>query len=72
MGNNLSGKRIFVRFGLALMFWGVISAPLSAQTVGGTILGIVQDQQGGAIGKARLGYWDVRQFGLASCAKASF
>src|SRR6266404_7176335 len=32
----------------------VCPAPLRAQTVGGTILGLVQDQQGGAIGKAEV------------------
>src|SRR2546423_11598913 len=52
MGNNFSDKRLFVRFVLAVIFWGVISTPFRAKTVGGTILGIVQDQQGGAIGKA--------------------
>src|SRR6202030_506688 len=54
MGNNISDKRLFVRFVLAVIFWGVSSTPLRAQTVGGTILGIVQDQQGGAIGKAEV------------------
>jgi hypothetical protein len=54
MGNNISDKRLFVRFVLAVIFWGVSSTPLRAQTVGGTIVGIVQDQQGGAIGKAEV------------------
>src|ERR1700693_5259717 len=52
MGNYSSGKCIFVGFVLPVIFWGVSSTRLRAQTVSGTILGIVQDQQGGAIGKA--------------------
>src|ERR1700693_4669758 len=54
MGNYSSGKCIFVGFVLPVIFWGVSSTRLRAQTVGGTILGIVQDQQGGAIGKAEV------------------
>ena len=54
MGEKHSGKRTFVRLAIALIFGGVLSSPVHAQTVGGTILGIVQDQQGGAIGKAEV------------------
>src|ERR1700693_5524973 len=54
MGNYSSGKCIFVGFVLPVIFWGVSSTRLRAQTVGVTILGIVQDQQGGAIGKAEV------------------
>src|SRR3954471_19665883 len=39
---------------LATALLGMFAAELRAQTVNGTILGIVQDQQGGAIGKAEV------------------
>src|SRR6266550_4337545 len=54
MGNTNSAEKLFVGWALTVIFWGVSSTPLHAQTVGGTILGIVQDQQGGAIGKAEV------------------
>src|SRR6266853_1149131 len=52
MGNNSSRVLIFVSLALAAMCWFVIPAPLRAQTVSGTILGVVQDQQGAVIAKA--------------------
>src|SRR6266853_2020473 len=39
---------------LALLYLGVNPANLSAQTVSGTILGQIQDQQGAAIGKTEI------------------
>src|SRR6202140_4256948 len=39
---------------LALLYLGVNPAPLPAQTVSGTILGQIQDQQGAAIGKTEI------------------
>src|SRR3954471_313679 len=39
---------------LATALLGMFAAELRAQTVSGTILGVVQDQQGGAIGKAEV------------------
>ena len=53
MGNHSSRRGLFVGFALVAMFW-CASTPLHAQAVNGTILGIVQDQQGGAIGKAEV------------------
>src|SRR5712671_1425124 len=53
MGNHSSFRGLFIGFTLAAMFW-CASTPLHAQAVNGTILGIVQDQQGGAIGKAEV------------------
>jgi hypothetical protein len=43
-----------IGFVLAMIFGCTNSAILRAQSVNGTILGIVQDQQGGAIGKAEV------------------
>jgi len=41
-------------FALVVILWCVSSTPLEAQTVSGTILGVVQDQQGAVIGKAEI------------------
>ena len=41
-------------FALVAILWCVSSTPLEAQTVSGTILGVVQDQQGAVIGKAEI------------------
>src|SRR6266446_6877427 len=54
MGNNGFRMGIFVSFALAASYWCVNPVSLHAQTVSGTILGLVQDQQGGAIGKAEV------------------
>ena len=45
---------LLVGFVLAAGYWCVNPESLHAQAVGGTILGLVQDQQGGAIGKAEI------------------
>src|ERR1700676_4223428 len=49
-------RRLFAlsRFSLAASYWCMSSASLRAQTVSGTILGQIQDQQGAAIGKAEV------------------
>ena len=52
MGNNSSRVVMFISLALAAMCWCVSLAPLRAQTVSGTILGVVQDQQGAVIAKA--------------------
>src|SRR6266446_2140877 len=52
--NNGSRIKILISFTLAAICWWVNPTLLRAQTVGGTILGLVQDQQGGAIGKAEV------------------
>src|ERR1700690_3258106 len=46
------GSRVI--FGIAAVCWWLSLAPLPAQTVTGTILGEIQDQQGAAIGKAKV------------------
>ena len=50
--NYISRVVLFISSALAASFLCVSPVHLQAQTVSGTILGIVQDQQGGAIGKA--------------------
>jgi hypothetical protein len=45
---------LFISFALAASFLCVNPASLPAQTVSGTILGQIQDQQGAAIGKAEI------------------
>src|SRR5947207_2020555 len=45
---------LFISFVLAGIYEGVNPTPLQAQTVSGTILGQIQDQQGAAIGKAEV------------------
>src|SRR3984893_15228062 len=52
MVNHSSRLVFFLGFVLAASFLCINRASLHAQTVSGTILGVVQDQQGGAIGKA--------------------
>ena len=54
MGKSTSRIGIFVGFALAAILWCVSPSPLDAQTVSGTILGVVQDQQGAVIGKAEI------------------
>src|SRR4051812_10793847 len=45
---------LFLGFALAASYWSVNPASVHAQTVSGTILGQIQDQQGAAIGKAEI------------------
>ena len=54
MGNINSRLGIIFSFALVASCWYVSSTSLSAQTVSGTILGQLQDQQGAAIGKAEV------------------
>jgi hypothetical protein len=54
MSRNYCGLTTPARFGLALLYLSLNSAPLPAQTVSGTILGQIQDQQGAVIGKAEI------------------
>src|SRR5947207_5868 len=46
-----SSVRLVVSTFVLALFLCVSGLPLHAQTVGGTILGTIQDQQGGVIGK---------------------
>jgi hypothetical protein len=54
MVNHTSRLVLFISFALAASYWWVNPASLHAQTVSGTILGQIQDQQGAAIGKAEI------------------
>ena len=54
MINHTSRLVLFISFALAASYWGVNPASLHAQTVSGTILGQIQDQQGAAIPKAEV------------------
>src|SRR6266853_1288182 len=54
MVNHTCRRTLFISFALAASYWCVNPASLHAQTVSGTILGQVQDQQGAAIGKAEV------------------
>src|SRR6202030_326812 len=54
MSRNCCGLTASARFALAALYFSLNSAPLPAQTVSGTILGQIQDQQGAAIGKAEI------------------
>ena len=54
MVNHTSRLVSFISFALAASYWGANPAGLHAQTVSGTILGQVQDQQGAAVGKAEI------------------
>ena len=45
-------RSVVISVAFALIFWWADPAYVNAQTVSGTILGQVQDQQGGQIGKA--------------------
>src|SRR5579872_5902 len=47
-------RLILFGFTLAMVYWWLNPANLLAQTVSGTILGQVQDQQGAAIGKTEI------------------
>src|SRR4051794_16937404 len=58
-GRSIVGKKSFhmralIGFAVARIFWCLTPMPLGAQTVGGTILGVIEDQQGAAIGKAQV------------------
>src|SRR6266446_6858287 len=52
--NHTSRLVLFSSFALAASYWFANPTSLDAQTVSGTILGQVQDQQGAAIGKAEV------------------
>src|SRR5258708_36065163 len=52
MVNRSSRLAWFISFAFAASYWCVNPASLHAQTVSGTILGQVQDQQGAVIAKA--------------------
>src|SRR6266446_3115324 len=52
--NHTSRLVLFSSFALAASYWFANPTSLDAQTVSGTILGQVQDQQGAAIGKAEI------------------
>jgi len=54
MGNCSSRRRIFISFALAAIFWWASPTSLRGQTVSGTILGVVQDQQGAVVTKANV------------------
>jgi hypothetical protein len=54
MFHNCFLRIVLVGFAVVAFYWGVHPASLSAQTVSGTILGQIQDQQGAAIGKAEV------------------
>src|ERR1700681_644782 len=54
VNNHTSRLVLFISFALAASYWCVNPQRLHAQTVSGTILGQVQDQQGAAIGKAEV------------------
>jgi hypothetical protein len=52
MVNHSSRLMVFISFAFAGSFLWVNPASLDAQTVSGTILGLVQDQQGAVVVKA--------------------
>src|SRR6266404_3017338 len=52
MGNITFRLRIVISFALIASCWYASRTPLSAQTVSGTILGVVQDPQGASIANA--------------------
>src|SRR5258707_7269095 len=54
MSRNCSRRVASTGFALAVLYLNLNSAPLLAQTVSGTILGQIQDQQGAAIGKTEI------------------
>ena len=54
MINHSSRLSLFFSLALVASYWCVSPVGLHAQTVSGTILGQVQDQQGAAIGKAEV------------------
>jgi hypothetical protein len=54
VGNNSFRWVVFLGFALATAFLCVRPTSLRAQTVSGTVLGLVQDQQGGVIAKAEV------------------
>ena len=54
MANHSARLVLSISLALAASYWCVNPASLHAQTVSGTILGIVQDQQGGALAKAEV------------------
>ena len=54
MVNHISRLLLFLSFALAASYWCLNPANVHAQTVSGTILGQIQDQQGAAIGKTEI------------------
>src|ERR1700741_4173251 len=54
MVNHTSRLVLFISVVLAANFWCMNPASLHAQTVSGTILGTIQDQQGGVIPNAEV------------------
>jgi hypothetical protein len=54
MVNHTSRLVLFISIALAASYWCVNPTSLQAQTVSGTILGQIQDQQGAAIGKVEV------------------
>src|SRR6185369_11999650 len=53
MNRNHSCRTVHASL-IFLLVFGLHSAPLLAQTVSGTILGVVQDQQGAVVAKAQV------------------
>src|SRR5712692_3374112 len=54
VGNNSSRVVMLLSLALAAMYWCVSPAALRAQTVSGTILGLIQDQQGAVVSKTEV------------------
>src|ERR1700686_2899192 len=54
MVDHSSRLVLFISFALAGTYWCFNPSDLLAQTVSGTILGVVQDQQGAVIAKAEV------------------
>jgi len=52
--NHTCRWTLSISFALVASYWCVNPTSLQAQTVSGTILGQIQDQQGAAIGKAEI------------------
>jgi Carboxypeptidase regulatory-like domain/TonB dependent receptor len=52
--NHTCRWTLFISFAVVASYWCVNPTSLQAQTVSGTILGQIQDQQGAAIGKAEV------------------
>src|SRR3989449_3946383 len=54
MGKNRFRVVMFTNLALAAMYWSTSPAALRAQTVSGTILGLIQDQQGAVVAKTEV------------------
>src|SRR5204863_560177 len=54
MVNDMFRLVLFISFALAASYWCINPTSLHAQTVSGTILGQIQDQQGAAIGRVEI------------------